>query len=260
VKTAYLRTHIEEDRDHWWFRGRLAVILAVLRHALPPRRLRLLELGCGTGNVLCALSEFGVVVGMEAHPDLLAVARRRGVEARAGTLPDDLVVEPGWADVVLMLDVLEHLDDDVAALVTAQRALGDDGVLVVTVPACQWLWTAHDVALGHRRRYTAAELRRAVERAGFSVTRVTYFNTVLFPIVALVRVWHRLRRHAEHDLRRPVASVNRVLASLFALERFLAPRVRLPFGSSLLLLARGSASRGRSTAEASGEMDRDRAS
>ena len=250
MKPAYLLTHVEEDRDHWWFRGRLAVILAVLRHALPPRRLRLLELGCGTGNVLSALAEFGDTVGMEAHPDLLAIARSRGVEARAGTLPTDLVVEPGWADVVLFLDVLEHLDDDVAALRVAQRALGDDGVLVVTVPAFPWLWTAHDVALGHRRRYTAAALRRVVESAGFVVTRMTYFNTLLFPIVALVRVWHRLRAHAEHDLRRPRGSLNRLLASLFALERFLAPWARLPFGSSLLLVARG---------RAGGEMDGHRA-
>lgn len=238
METAYLATHIVEDRDHWWFRGRLAVILAVLRRALPPRRLRLLELGCGTGNVLAALAEFGEAVGMEAHPDLLAVARRRGVEARAGTLPADLVVEPGWADVVLLLDVLEHLDDDLATLRTARRALGDDGVLVVTVPAFAWLWTAHDVTLGHRRRYTAHALRHRVERAGFTVTRVTYFNTLLFPIVGLVRIWHRVRRHADHDLHRPPDSLNRLLAALFSLERFLAPRVRLPVGSSLLLLGR----------------------
>ena len=238
MQTAYLATHIEEDRDHWWFRGRLAVILAVLRRALPPRRLRLLELGCGTGNVLRALSEFGEAVGMEAHPELLAVARRRGVEARAGTLPADLVVEPGWADVVLLLDVLEHLDDDLASLRTARRALGADGVLVVTVPAFAWLWTAHDVTLGHRRRYTATGLRHRVERAGFTVTRVTYFNTLLFPLVVLVRVWHRVRRRADHDLHRPLGALNGLLAALFSLERFLAPRVRLPAGSSLLLLAR----------------------
>ena len=245
MKTAYLRTHIKEDRDHWWFRGRLAIVLAVLRRVLPPRRLRLLELGCGTGNVLSALAEFGEAVGMEAHPDLLAAARHRGVDVRAGTLPTELGVEPGWADVVLLLDVLEHLDDDLATLRSARGALGHDGVLVVTVPAFPWLWTAHDVALGHRRRYTAAGLRGVVERAGFTVRRVTYFNTLLFPIVALVRVCHRIRGHAEHDLRRPLAPVNRLLASLFALERFLAPRVRLPFGSSLLLVARcGSASRG----------------
>src|SRR5439155_683450 len=136
------------------------------RRVLPPGRLRLLELGCGTGNVLAALAEFGMAVGMETHPDLAAAARAAGLDVRPGRLPGDLVVEPGWADAVLLLDVLEHLDDDVAALVTARRALRPGGLLVITVPAYRWLWSGHDVALGHRRRYTARELSRVVERAG----------------------------------------------------------------------------------------------
>src|SRR5207245_7740576 len=86
---AYVAVHMEEDRSHWWFRGRLAVILATLRRALPPRRVRLLELGCGTGNVLAALSQFGEAVGMEAHGDLIAAARAAGLDVRAGHLPAD---------------------------------------------------------------------------------------------------------------------------------------------------------------------------
>ena len=87
---TYVTVHMEEDRSHWWFRGRLAVILAALRRALPPRPVRLLELGCGTGNVLAALSEFGEAVGMEAHGDLIAAARAAGLDVRVGHLPDDL--------------------------------------------------------------------------------------------------------------------------------------------------------------------------
>src|SRR5207247_517472 len=152
---------------------------------LPPGRLQLLELGCGTGNVLASLAEFGVAVGMEAHPELAAAARAAGLDVRPGRLPEDLVVEPGWADAVLLLDVLEHLDDDVAALVTARRALRPGGLLVITVPAYRWLWSGHDVALGHRRRYTARELSRVV-------------------VVAVTAVWLALDRrppewdHANH--------------------------------------------------------------
>ena len=235
---AYVATHMEEDRLHWWFRGRLAVILASLQRALPPRRVHLLEIGCGTGNVLAALGRFGEAVGMETHPDLVAAARAAGLDVRVGRLPGDLVVPRGWADVVLLLDVLEHLDDDAAALQTARRALGADGLLVVTVPAYQWLWSAHDVALGHRRRYTARGLRRLVETAGFSVVRVSYFNTLLFPAVALARAWKRWRGDPRHDLRRPAPALNRALERLFALERHIVPRGALPFGGSLLLVAR----------------------
>src|SRR5881396_1199775 len=137
---AYVATHVEEDRRHWWFRGRLAVLLAILRRVLPPGHARLLELGCGTGNVLAALAEFGEAVGMETHPDLAAAARAAGLDVRTGRLPDDLVVPPGWADAVLLLDVIEHLDDDVAALETARRALRPGGLLVITVPAYRWMW------------------------------------------------------------------------------------------------------------------------
>src|SRR2546426_9201277 len=136
---AYVATHVEEDRRHWWFRGRLAVLLATLRRVLPPGRLRLLELGCGTGNVLAALAEFGMAVGMETHPDLAAAARAPGLDVRPGPLPGDLVVEPGWAHAVLLPDVLEHLDDDVAALVPAPPAPRPGRLPLVTVPASPWL-------------------------------------------------------------------------------------------------------------------------
>lgn len=238
MDAAYLATHVEEDRRHWWFRGRLAVLRACVERVAPDRRVRLLELGCGTGNVLAALGEFGEAVGMETHPALIAAGRGRGLDIRRGALPDDLVVPPGWADVVLLLDVLEHLDAAAAALATARLALSDGGALVVTVPAYAWLWSGHDVALGHRRRYTASRLRALVTRAGFSVTHVSYFNTLLFPVVALARLWKRVRGDARHDLVRPGDRLNRLLERIFALERHLAPRWRLPFGASLLLVAR----------------------
>ncbi len=238
MDAAYVAAHLEQDRDHWWFRGRLAVILAVLERALERRPARLLELGCGSGNVLGALRAFGEAVGQETSPILIAAARAQGLDVRAGTLPDEVVVPRGWADAVLMLDVLEHLDDEAGALGAARRALRPGGLLVVTVPAYAWLWSAHDVALGHRRRYTAGGLRRVVGKAGFAVGRVSYFNTLLFPGVAAVRACKRWRRDDRHDLVRPPAVVNALLARCFGLERLAVPRVALPFGSSLILTAR----------------------
>jgi SAM-dependent methyltransferase len=238
MDAAYVTRHIEEDRRHWWFQGRLAVLLATVRAVAPPAPRRLLELGCGTGNVLAALAELGEAVGMEAQRELAGVGRAAGLDIRLGALPDDDVVPAGWADVVLLLDVIEHVDDDVAALRAARRPLAARGVVVVSVPAYPWLWSGHDVVLGHRRRYTASSLRRVAVAAGLRVERTSYFNTLLFPAMALLRAGKRLRGGRSHDLHRPPPGLNTALARLFALERHLVPRVSLPFGGSLLLVAR----------------------
>lgn len=238
MDSAYVATHIEEDRAHWWFRARLEILLSVLRGRTGTRRLRLVELGCGTGNVLAALGEFGEAIGVEVDDRLRAVAAAQGLDVRAGRLPDGVPLPSGSADVVLLLDVLEHLSDEAAALVTARKLLGPGGLLVVTVPAYGWLWSTHDVMLGHRRRYTRGRLARVVSASGFAIERVSYFNTLLFPGLAAVRLLGRRRHRDGHDLRRPVPALNRALERVFAAERHLLGCLDLPFGGSLLLLAR----------------------
>jgi SAM-dependent methyltransferase len=236
---TYTATHIEEDRRHWYFRGRLAVLLGVLARVLPAPPCRILEIGCGTGNVLYALAPFGQAVGVERDPGLRAVGHAAGLDIRAGALPDDLSVPDAWADAVLLLDVVEHLDDDLGSVRAARRALRSGGVMVLTVPAYGWLWSGHDLALGHRRRYSARTLRAVVVAAGLRVEHAGYFNTVLFPAIASVRLAKRLVRARGHDLRRPPDPVNRALERLFALERHVVLRPGLPFGSSVLVVARG---------------------
>jgi SAM-dependent methyltransferase len=236
---VYVAAHAQHDRDHWWFRGRLAVLLAVLERRLPRRRLRLVELGCGSGSVLAALARYGEAVGVEVDDALRGAAVARGLDVRRGALPDALPVEPGSADVVLLLDVLEHVEAEEPALAAARKVLAPGGLFVATVPAYRWLWSAHDVVLGHRRRYTRPEIRALVAGAGFRLERATYFSTLLLPPIAVVRLGRRLAGRDDHDLKRLPPALNAALAALFALERHLVSRVDLPFGSSVLLLARG---------------------
>jgi SAM-dependent methyltransferase len=210
----------------------------VLDRVLPPPPRRLLDLGCGTGNVLESLGRFGEAVGVEQDAQMRAVGRAAGLDIRPGALPDDLPVPDGWADAVLLLDVIEHLDDDRAALRAARRALRPGGVLVVTVPAYGWLWSGHDVALGHRRRYSARSLRAVMRAADLSITHGSYFNTMLFPAIAGVRLAKRLVGGGDHDLHPPAAVLNRALERLFAFERHAVLRPGLPFGSSVLAVAR----------------------
>jgi SAM-dependent methyltransferase len=235
---AYAAVHAEEDRAHWWFLGRRAVILAEMARRLPASGVRLAELGCGSGGMLEALGRFGTAVGVEMDPTLRARARERGLDVRAGALPDTIPLEPGRWDVVCHFDVLEHVDDEAGALAACRRLLAPGGRLFVTVPAYAWLWSRHDELLGHRRRYTARALRRAAERGGYAVERLTYFNTLLAPPIMAVRLARAALRGPGHDLDRPAPTLNRALAACFSAEARLLRWVSPPFGISILLAAR----------------------
>ena len=235
---AYVATHVREDQHHWWFLGRQAVLRGVLRTTLPAGGLRLVEIGCGGGALLPAAAEFGDVVGVEASADFLEVARRRGFTVLRGALPDELPLGAEAFDGALLLDVLEHIEDDRGALEAVSRVLRPGGFLVCTVPAYPWLWSSHDEVLGHRRRYTARSLRRVAREAGFHPLRVTYFNTLLAPAVVGLRLLRRWRGARGHDLVRPARPLNALLAGVFSLEARLLRWTDLPFGVSVLMVAR----------------------
>jgi len=235
---AYAAVHAEEDRAHWWFLGRRAVILAEMARRLPAGGARLAELGCGSGGMLEALGRFGTAVGVETDPALRERARERGLDVRAGALPDAIPLELGRWDAVCLFDVLEHVDDEAGALAACRRLLVPGGRLFVTVPAYAWLWSRHDELLGHRRRYTARTLRQVAARAGFAVERLTYFNTLLAPPIMAVRLVRAALRRPGHDLARPAPRLNRALAACFAAEARLLGWMSPPFGISILLAAR----------------------
>jgi SAM-dependent methyltransferase len=239
---AYAAVHAEEDRAHWWFQGRRAILLSELARCLPGGGRRIAELGCGSGGMLEALARFGTAVGVETDPALRKHARARGLDVRPGSLPDDVPLEAGRWDVVCLLDVLEHITDDAGALRACRRLLAPGGRLMVTVPAYAWLWSRHDELLGHRRRYTAGSLRAAAVAAGFAVERLTYFNTLLAPPIMAVRLARTALGRPGHDLGRPAPLVNRLLARSFAAEARLLRLVSLPFGISVLLIARAAPS------------------
>ena len=234
---AYAAVHAEEDRAHWWFQGRRAILLAELARLLPGGGRRVAEIGCGSGGLLEALKGLGTAVGVEMDPALRGIARARGLDVRAGSLPDDIPLEAGRWDAACLFDVLEHVTDEAGALRACRRLLAPGGRLVVTVPAYAWLWSRHDELLGHRRRYTAGSLRAVVEAAGFAVDRVTYFNTLLAPPIMAMRIVRAALRRSTHDLERPAPLVNRLLARAFGAEATLLRFVSLPFGISIFLVA-----------------------
>lgn len=228
------------EGEHWWFVARRRILRsAIARYRPRPGELRLLEAGCGTGGNLALLSEFGTVDAFELDDEARALASRKGaVGVRKGMLPDDVPFAPGGYDIVAAFDVIEHVEEDVASLRRLGERLAPGGRLVLTVPALPWLWSRHDEAHHHHRRYVRAGMVAALAEAGLRPVEVTYYNTALLPLIAGVRFAKRLLGRADRpDDAMPGPVANSVLRSIFSLERFAIGRVRLPVGVSLLAVA-----------------------
>jgi SAM-dependent methyltransferase len=197
------------------------------------------DLGCGTGGNLKLLSEFGRVRAMELSDVARDFATRRAqAEVQPGRLPTEIPFPGVNFDLIALMDVLEHLADDQAALRGLRARLKPGGWLLVTVPAWPFLWSHHDETHHHQRRYVRKTLRAAAQAAGFTLRFDSYFNTLLFPAVAGVRLMKRLTGSHGDDQRQPGPCLNRTLLRIFSSERrILRRRIRFPIGVSLLLLA-----------------------
>jgi len=244
MEDRFYEEYARIQETHWWFSGRRRVIRNLVARGLspgPPAGRRILDIGCGTGTNLEELGRFGAVEGVESEPAAVAHCRARGWNV---TRTSGDVVPFGKAsfDLVTLLDVIEHVPDDGTILAEARRLTRPGGTLLVTVPAYTWMWGPQDEISHHYRRYDAGRLRASLERAGLKPLRVTYFNTVLFPPIAAVRLLRRLRPapgevRSDFELNRP-GPLNSLLAAAFGLEAGMLKRFDLPFGVSLAALAR----------------------
>ena len=232
---------------HWWFVGRRRILLEVLNRYLAPNgshTRRILDVGCGTGTMLTYLAAFGQAEGVDIDEEAIGYCRDRGLQnvrlGEAASLP----FGDGSLDLVTALDVVEHLDDDVAAFREMKRVLRPGGQILVTVPAHRFLWGDQDEVNMHKRRYNARELRDRLVGSGFDVRRISYMNAILFAPIAAVRLARRLehrlrpRIQPQSDFRYPAPRpVNFLLAAVFGAEGPILRRVNIPFGVSILALA-----------------------
>lgn len=231
------------ESTHWWFRAKHLLVLDELERARVEGLV--VDVGAGTGGLLARLEAAGHrAVGFELDEGALALARGRGARAALGrSRAEALPVRSGSVAAVTALDVVEHLDDDVLALRELGRAVGPGGLVVVAVPAYGWAWSDHDVRLGHRRRYTRAQLRRVAEEAGLVVQRCTHFHSWLVPPAFAIRKTPlgRLQRGSAEEASMGSPAVNRLLQRVTDLERRVLRRTDLPVGLSILLVARAGA-------------------
>jgi SAM-dependent methyltransferase len=230
----------ELDQHHWWFLARRRILKRLIERVVkPPRKARILEVGCGTGHNLSMLKEFGQLDASELDRCARALANKRlPRKVKEAKLPDLSMFKRNEYDLIALLDVLEHVPDDLGSLRAIHRRLKPGGALLLTVPANPWMWSAHDTAHHHFRRYTKKQLKELFLRSGLEIELLSYFNTLLYPLVAVARIAGKLLRRESSDDKLPAAPVNAVLNKVFGFEAAILGRVPMPFGVSLVAVVR----------------------
>lgn len=239
------RQFVELERTHFWFVARRRIFFHLLDAVMDGRHdANVLDVGCGAGGMLGLLSRYGEVSGVDTSSELVEFCRRRGFERVELGSAYQLPVASGAVDLVTMFDTIEHIPDDGRALREVARALRPGGVLFLSTPAYQFLYANNDRVAHHQRRYTAAGLRRVVAGSGLVAIKVTYFNTFLFPVILPLVLAKKAQERLSHPgdttnlSHRIPAPLNRTLAAVMGSERHLLMRRSLPFGHSIIAVAR----------------------
>jgi SAM-dependent methyltransferase len=243
VRPDELAKMFDLEDTYWWFVARRELVRELLaRHAPAGPDLRILDVGCGTGATLTAEQDSGTGIGLDRSAAALQFCRQRGLRRLARARAESLPVTDGSVDVVLALDLLEHIEEDAAAMKELARVLRPGGILVTTVPALPELWSEHDEALDHVRRYRGRQLRRLLAQADLCVERLSPVITGLLIPIAVLRALQRLiprkKEAPETAFIVPPPAVNGLLVAALRLERVWLRRFSLPVGVSLFAVAR----------------------
>jgi len=234
------------ERDHWWFRGKREAIASLLERAgAPPPGPgdRVVDVGCGTGAVLERFGAGAVAVGIDDHVDALRFARQRSHAQLARSDARALPFRSACVDRLFLLDVAEHVPEDAAVFAEIRRVLKPQGLAVVHVPAHPGLWSPHDEAMHHVRRYTRAALETRIREAGLAPVVLTYTFGALLPPAVAVRAWKRRRARSPAQGERADFGVapgwmNRILTGWQRVEAAWLARANLPAGLSLAAVVR----------------------
>lgn len=242
MKTRDYQELYDLEESYWWFVGRRLLVRQMVERYAGRADLRLLDAGCGTGGTLSRMVGLGDLHGFDYSEFALAFCRRRGFSLLAAGDLTALPYRTAAFDTVLSCDVLEHVPDDHLGLAEMVRTLRPGGHLVLTLPAHAFLWSEHDEALAHRRRYSARQVRKMLEEAGLEVVKLSPVVTVAFLPILLFRLLQRLRPHRSDepktDLRRLPRPLNNLLIDLLRFENWLLRRLNLPVGTSLVAVAK----------------------
>lgn len=233
----------EVEGSHWWFVGRRKILESFLgsivsRLPASDSRLRILDVGCGTGANLEMLAQYGEAEGVDVSDDALEFCKQKGLKAQKG-LAETLPYEDDTFDVTTALDVIEHLDDDIGGLNEMYRVTKRGGYSLIFVPAFMWLWGVQDDISNHRIRYTRSQIVDRLQKAGYKVERATYANWTFFtPILAGRTIMKLTGLKPESENNVNVSALNGLFGSIFGAERFWLRNFNFPLGVSIVVVAK----------------------
>ena len=234
----------EFENDYWWHRGKVYLVTTLVEKFFPERSdLNILEVGCGTGGVTKFLDKYGQVTGIDSSAEAVSYCETHGIRNvfQADINELDLNSYKGKFDLILALDVLEHIQDDVETMRRIKSLLKPRGLFFVNVPAYKFLWSEHDEALHHKRRYHSLELTTKLKDTGYEIIKRTYFVTIVFPAMAFFRIWGNFFRKSAYPHTTYVVLprfLNEFMVKLLKVEAFFARKFFLPFGATLTVVAR----------------------
>ncbi len=228
----------KNENTHWWCVSQRKILRKILNQYISNKTKNVLEVGCGTGGNLLMLKEYGDLSAMEPDDEARRLANSKNIcLVKKGVLPNNIPFDECF-DLICMLGVLEHVDNDLETLKFIKDKLKQKGILVITVPAYKFLWGFHDVIVHHKRRYTKKQLTKLLSKSGLKIKYVTYYNTFLFPIIATIKILkNMLRIKSNNEASMPWIPINNLLTKIFSSEKLILPQLSFPFGVHILILA-----------------------
>lgn len=238
MQAIYYKTQYQQELYHWWYRVRRELVHDILLDYFPKRTdLHMADIGCGTGALTKELERYGNCTGIDFSEEAVDFCRSRGVrDVRTGTV-ENTGIQSESLDALMCLDVLEHIPNDIEGITEIHKVLKPGGIAIIFVPCFMFLWGPTDKVSHHYRRYRLPELAKKIRPEDFTILRQTYFNTILFPLIAVARIAIRLLRiKIESDIKMGKSATNSLLYRIFTLERRLLQYTNLPFGVSGMLI------------------------
>lgn len=240
-----LHTFYKVELNHWWWVGRKKIILNLLKKYIKSKKNIILDAGCGTGAEINYLKKFGTVYGLDLSSTAVQFCKKRGIKnIKTGDI-SNMPYKENYFDLVFLMDVLEHTSNNLAVLKEIHRVLKPDGILVMTIPALPFIYSKHDRAQGHFKRYSKGDVQNITKKAHFKELKVSYFNLFLSPPIILIRLISKIGgifgRLADFDSQLNYdilykKKINMILGEVFAFEGNILQYVDLPFGISLITI------------------------